>query len=302
MLAFRSDLARAIRAYFHQEGVLEVVTPVLRDSGSSEAHLQNLMTNTSPPLYLQTSPEYAMKCLLGAHGASIYQICPAFRGGETGSRHSVEFQMLEWYRLGYTLTELMDDLVSLIEFIVEELNPPGLEFNTIDGVSYHRLFEDRFGLNPHQADLETLKSLAKDLDHLGEDAGLSDVLDALFSTHIEPGLEKPTIVYEYPACQAALAELNSTLEGDTVADRFELYIGGIELANAYQELDDVAELKKRFAENNRLRRELAKPEVPDDAALIAATGQIGQYAGIALGIDRLAMVLWGADTLNEARP
>lgn len=305
LLAFRSELNRAIRNYFHAGGLLEVTTPLLRDAGSSEVHLQNIMTAGSPAQYLQTSPEYAMKCLLADSEVSLFQICPAFRGGEKGKRHSIEFQMLEWYRLGFSLTDLMDDLGALLNHLVRELGEAhqlSASFREIGRVSYRELFEGAFGINPHQADLNRLQALDFSFDHLGAEAREREMLDALFSTVIEPGLSEPTIVFDYPACQAALAEIKTSDEGDTVSDRFELYVSGVELANAYQELCDHKELASRFAENNRERRKLGRPEIPDDEALLAATEKLRESAGIALGIDRLAMVLLGVDSIGAATP
>ena len=304
MLAFRSDLTQCCRDYFLAEGLYEIATPVVRFAGTSEVHLENLRLDGSEGSggYLQTSPEYAMKIALARHGQSIFQICPAIRGGETGARHSVEFQMLEWYRLGYTLKELADDLGRLLHEVSVSLasKHPGVStIQEINHTTYRALFESVYGINPHAADRTDLDTLAANqgLFHLTESDGVGDMLDGLFSSAIEPRLEKPTLVFDYPASQAALAEVLIDQAGDLVARRFELFAGGFEIANAYQELDDPIELKRRFAVNNEIRKSLGKALVPDDQELLSVTGSIGTYAGIALGMDRFAMYLLGASDI-----
>lgn len=304
MLAYRSDLVRACRRYFESEGLHEVTTPLLREYGANEVHLDSVRTSGGSSLYLQTSPEYAMKILLAKYGASLFQICPAVRGGEKGPRHRIEFQMLEWYRLGFTLEELADDLERFLVAVSAELAPTYSQSRSISAlrrVTYRQLFEERFGINPHVEPVPGLSSLAAQMNlaHVKGTKSRADLLDALFTMGIAGELQEPVVVMDYPDCQAALAEITCTDDGDRVARRFELFASGVELANAYQELDDATLLKDRFTENNRLREKLAKPVVPADEELIAATGNIGVYAGIALGMDRFAMVLMGAGRLED---
>lgn len=299
-LTRRAILLRAIREYFHEESVLEVVTPVLRDYGTSEIHLQNLSFEHG---YLQTSPEYAMKCLLAEIGGSIYQICPAFRGGESGQRHRSEFQMLEWYRVGYSLDELMTDLEHLLAAAMASLALPDTDASTFPfrRFAYKELFHERFGICPHTASDSELRKLCQTLpdDHLDNGARRADLLDALFSLGVEPRLNEPTLVYDYPASQAALAEVKTDGDGCQVADRFECYLQGMEIANAYQELNDAAELRERFRENNVTRLKLGKPEVPDDVSLLNALGKMPACAGAALGVDRLLMALIGESDISR---
>ena len=307
-LVFRSDLLAAIRDYFRREGLLEVMTPVLGRYGTSEPHLDNIEVPGRG--FLQTSPEYAMKKLLAAGHTSMYQICPAFRGGETGRRHRQEFVMLEWYRCGYDLQGLADDLVRLINHIIESLcMHHDLRLAPVEPlrVSYRDLFTRACGINPHEASIEALVAVAREfadetsLAHLTADALLPDYLDALFSARIEPGLQDATLVYDYPACQAALAEIHRTPDGDLTADRFELFIGGMEIANAYQELRDPAVLEARFEENNRRRAAIGRPLIEDDVELLASLPALPPCAGIALGLDRLAMLLTGAADIDEVQ-
>ena len=306
-LAFRSDLLKHIREYFFREGLLEVTTPLLRSAGASDVHLDNLpVRHGETQGFLQTSPEYAMKILLSAHKASIFQICPAFRGGDRGGRHRVEFQMLEWYRCDYSLEELMEDLLALLEHLyqvmgpVYDLPPPG----EVTKKSYAALFSKRYGFNPHRASREQLaaQAAANALHHLSGSAEPGDLLDGLFATGVEPSLPGRSIVFDYPACQAALAETGTNSAGDLISRRFEFFMSGVEIANAYQELTDSAALRRRFRGNNRRRARLGKPLIEDDEELLVALGGLPRCAGIALGVDRLAMVMRGEDALPAAMP
>lgn len=293
-----------MRAYFDRQGVLEVKTPLLREAGASDPHLVNLAVELSGrEAYLQTSPEAAMKRLLAEHGRSIYQICSAFRGAESGRLHSIEFTMLEWYRCDMSLEALMDDLTRFLTDLIEALGDSyPLALTSVEPlrVSYRTIFEQAFDLNPHQATPGALAALCRHagIRHL-VDPVPADYLDALFATVIEPALTAPTIVYDYPVSQAALAESRPGEAGDRVAARFELYLSGIEIANAYQELRNGEELAKRLASNNSRRMRLGLPVMIDDLELIAATAGLPACSGIALGLDRLAMVLLGRDQLAE---
>ena len=254
--------------------------------------------------YLQTSPEYAMKCLIAEHRLSIFQICPAYRGGEIGRRHRVEFQMLEWYRCDYSLYELMDDLQALLKHVSEQMAEYNIQpiGRTVDRYSYRELFEKHLQVNPHSLEFEELASLVAPeiIAHLNERSTMGDYLDAVFTNAIEPQLLAPTIVYDFPACQAALAETKRLSTGDLVSDRFELYVGGVEIANAYQELCDGQELTRRFAKNNKQRQLNGKPIIEDDMELLAVIDDLPRCAGVALGIDRLTMVLRGLEDIAGA--
>ena len=303
-MAFRSDLIKAIRYYFEVENIDEVTTPLLRETGSVEVHLDSIATQGFPSYFLQTSPEYAMKVVLAEYGRSIYQICPAIRSGENSRRHRIEFQLLEWYRCNYDLADLAQDLQKLLSLIKEVLGEKfelKLDFSEIDKVTYKQLFVEFYGINPHCSSAHELRNLAvhMGLSHLGEDASESDCLDGLFAGGIEPELRSPVIVTEFPSCQAALAEITINQSGDEVSSRFELFANGLELANAYQELDDPTELEQRFNDYNRQREIFGKAEMLLDKALLNSVGSIGTYSGIALGVDRLAMCLLGAESIAE---
>ena len=274
-----------------------MVTDTLRPFGTTDPDLHNMtVTDGADEMFLQTSPEYAMKQLVAQAGLSVYQICPAFRGGEIGRRHRVEFRMLEWYRVGFDLDQLADDLDRLLRFVTSVL---GVDYKGIRRRSYRDLFVDPFGVNPHLANAERLRALARGrrLLHLGSKAPVEDCLDGLFSTVIEPGLRDPVIVVEYPACQAALARLKINAEGERVAERFEFYAGGVEIANAYHELRDEAALRARLTRHNRVRAARGQREIPLDEAFLASAEQMPDCAGIALGIERLMMWLLNMDEL-----
>ena len=276
-----------------------MTTATLRLTGSSETHLENIQVGRQG--YLQTSPEHAMKCLLAEHRLSIFQICPAYRGGEIGRRHRTEFQMLEWYRCGHTLAELMDDLQAMLKYVGKQMEKYSIQpiSQISDRYSYRELFEKHFKVNPHSLGIEGLAALvAPEITaHLDEHSTLGDYLDTVFSDAIEPQLLAPTIVYDFPACQAALAETKQLSRGDLVSDRFELYVGGVEIANAYQELCDGKELSRRFAANNQQRQLTGKPIIEDDMELLAVIDDLPRCAGMALGIDRLTMALRGLDDI-----
>lgn len=303
-LRARDKLLRLIRDFFAARAVIEVSTPVLARHGATDIHLSNVAaTDQGLQFYLQTSPEYAMKRLVAAGSGPIYQLCPAFRGGESGLRHNIEFTMLEWYRPGYGLEDLALEVTSLLSSVFEAF---GLDFGGPARTSYRELFEARFGVNPHRASAMMLKNLAMtefpdQTAHIvdyGDAGSINDYLDLLFSAGIEPGLVGPVIIFDYPAPQAALARTGE-VEGDRVARRFELVWQGIELANGYDELRDSQELAMRFAADNTAREARSLPFIEPDQKLLAATAALPACAGVAVGVDRLLMLLLGKDNIDE---
>lgn len=308
LLRFRSDLLQALRNYFYETGAVEVTTPTLGEAGVSDVHLDNLTVELGDSTgYLQTSPEYAMKVLLAEYCSDLFQICPAYRGRESGPQHRVEFTMLEWYRVDTDLISLMEDVSRLWQHLHDTLSPlydmPGWHGLPLR-CSYLSLWQQHISINPHAAALEQLVGECQDRGaaHINEFSSRADCLDALFATQVEPKLDRPMMVYDFPACQAALAETGLDDQGHEVSRRFELYVGGVELANAYQELTEPHQLRQRFADNNERRKLLGKPEVADDQQLLAAMNDLPKSAGIALGVDRLAMCLLAARSLAEVTP
>ncbi len=300
----RAKLLADIRAFFLDAGIMEVDTPICSVHASTDPVLESFSTwyigPEAPggrPLYLHTSPEFPMKRLLAADSGPIYQICKVFRNGESGRWHNPEFTMLEWYRPGFDQQQLMDEVASLINGILPE---PLL----VERVSYRELFLRHLGFDPHQASNRDLRTDAVRLGISGaETMDLSDVdawLDLLLTHCIEPHLGQGGLcfVYDYPATQASLARIRA---GDPpVAERFELYMDGVELANGFHELACGAEQRRRFEFDLEQRRIEGVKQVPMDEYLLAALDSgIPDCSGVALGIDRLLMRLTGAGHIRD---
>jgi lysyl-tRNA synthetase class 2 len=305
-LRLRAQLLERVRAFFSSHGFLEVETPILSHDVVVDRHLDPFATLLSPDprrpevgerLYLQTSPEFAMKRLLAAGGEAIYQITRAFRnGGERGRLHNPEFTIVEWYRVGDGLAEGMQLLSDLSEALLAR-GPAEL-------VSYRDAFERHVGVEPHGAAIEVLVASARGHKIAVPDGLLHDrdgLLNLLLVELVEPhlGRGRPAILYEYPATQAALArvrQVNST----PVAERFELYAEGIELANGYHELLDAEVLRERNARANRQRLADGKPPLPEESRLLTAMeAGLPPCAGVALGFDRVVMIAGGASSIDE---
>lgn len=294
----RARLLRSIREFFFQRGVMEVVTPVLGARGVTDVHIENISAGAR---YLQTSPEYFMKRLLAAGAGPVYQMGPVFRGAESGRHHNMEFTMLEWYRPGFDLRALAAELAELLGTLFEAF---GTAAGPVSTSRYKDLFAARWHKDPHTADTGTLKSLAAALpqshivDH-GDTGTRNDYLDLLFTQGVQHDLAGPGIVMEYPASQAALAVVAEDEQGERVALRFECIWQGVELANGYYELRDADELARRMAENNDQRAARGLPRVLPDEKLLAALPQMPACSGVALGIDRLLMLLLGRKRLED---
>ncbi len=289
-----------IRQFFAERQVLEVQTPVMSQAGNTDIFLQSVSSNVTvadhpTTYYLHTSPEFAMKRLLAAWQVPMYQICPVFRDNEIGSRHNIEFTMLEWYRPNFSLDELAKETNDLVSAV---LGYPVI----FDHYRYVDAFMDFVKIHPFDASCDTLKAIAKDnglnID-LGEDH--QGWLDLLFSHLVEPNLGKalPTLIYDYPVATAALAKTVTDKDGNRVARRFELYINGLEIANAYDELADGQALRLRFDEDNVARKKRGLPVMPIDENLLAACDALPACSGIALGIDRLLMIKTGKTHIRD---
>ncbi len=291
-LRLRAKLLARIRRFFDSRGVLEVETPILGHATVTDPYIHSLRAGS---LFLQTSPEYAMKRLLAAGSGPIFQICKAFRAEESGSRHNPEFTLLEWYRPGFDHHDLMDEVDLLIKEVV------GSE--DAERVTYEAVFQHHVGANPHWADAEELERAGRACGvsvQASSDVSRQDWLNLLMAQVIEPhlGESAPTFVYDYPADLAALARIRP---GDPpVAERFELYFRGTELANGYHELTDAREQRERFTRDIEIRRELGYDEVEPDPRLLSALEEgMPASAGVALGVDRLVMVAAFARTLGD---
>lgn len=299
----RARLINEVRAFFAERGVFEVETPILGHGGSTEPHLDSLSLEAVTPagrerFWLQTSPEFHMKRLLAAGSGPIYQLARSFRDGEVGRRHNIEFTMLEWYRPGSTLVELIDESQAVVRHLLP--SDPG----PLRRHRYRQLFRDRLEIDPFTTPLGELRRLASEHGQLDmSDSPRDGCLDLLMSLVIEPTLGRDGIdaVIDYPASQAALARKHRDPEdGEWVAARFELYLAGLELANGYDELTDPAEQQARFAADNLERRVLGKSEVSVDERLLAALcAGMPAGCGVALGLDRLIQLALGKASVAE---
>ncbi|MGE8653647.1 MAG: EF-P lysine aminoacylase EpmA [Acinetobacter gandensis] len=292
-LRARAKMYAQIRQFFAERDVLEVETPVLSQAGVTDVHLASVQAlrhiqGSAQTHYLQTSPEFAMKRLLASGSGPIYQICKVFRDDEHGRKHNSEFTMLEWYRPGFSLKDLMFEVADLLNVVLKqrfgEVRPTIL--------SYKHAFMDRLDLNPLQATVQELKDCCR---RVGLSLDLGDerlgYIDLLFSHFVEPslGFDTPVFLTDFPPEMASLAKTRVDDDGELVAARFELYIEGLELANAYDELIDADVLRSRFEADNAEREKLGLDIMPIDEYLLAALPHMSECAGIALGIDRLLM-------------
>ena len=295
----RAELLAYLRAFFTKKEVLEIDTPILANAPVTDLHIKSLITNINlgnekKTLYLQTSPEFAMKRLLAAYSKPIYQIGKVFRDDPVSNKHNPEFTMLEWYRPGFTLDSLMGE--------VEELLCPLLLCKNIPKFSYRSLFEKYFGVNPHTISSDELLKLANSLiDFSGPNFSSTDYLQLLMCEVIEPDLPEACFVFDYPKEQASLSVIQINDEGDVVAKRFEVYSRGIELANGYFELIDANEQRKRFEADNDVRKKLGLEIHPlDEKFLAAMKSGIPACSGVALGVDRLFMAVQELDNIDKA--
>ncbi|EHR1015156.1 elongation factor P--(R)-beta-lysine ligase [Vibrio parahaemolyticus] len=298
----RARLIAAIRQFFAERQVMEVDTPAMSHATVTDIHLHTFQTEFVGPgyadgskLFFMTSPEFHMKRLLAAGSGCIYQINKAFRNEENGRYHNPEFTMLEWYRVGFDHHKLMDEMDDLLQLV--------LKCGAAQRMTYQQAFIDVLGVCPLEGTMVELKTAASQL-------GLSDIaepeedrdtlLQLLFSVGVEHkiGQDVPAFVYDFPASQAALAKINP--QDHRVADRFEVYFKGIELANGFHELDNPKEQLARFEQDNAKRIEMGLKPQPIDYHLIAALeAGLPDCAGVALGIDRLIMLALGCDHIDQ---
>ena len=301
-LRLRAEVLANIRSFFAERGVLEVETPVLGAATVTDINLQSLISRFCGPgspdgrnLFLQTSPEFHMKRLLAEGCGPIWQLCKAFRNGEAGRRHNPEFSILEWYRPDWDHHRLMDEMDDLLGVILGTQRGQRL--------TYAEAFQRHVGLDPHCASVDGLGDSARQLlganaPNLGTDR--DGWLQLLFSQVLEPALGRgrPSFVHDFPASQAALARIRS---GDPpLAERFEVFVEGVELANGFHELADPAEQRQRFESDIEARHRAGLPTpTPDDRLLAALEEGFPNCAGVALGVDRLVMLKAGVTDISE---
>jgi lysyl-tRNA synthetase class 2 len=328
-LRLRAEMLRRLREFFDSRGFLEVETPILSadtvvdrhldpfctfvasgpcsvvrnqsDNANRKSNPQSLIPNPSAQRrWLQTSPEFAMKRMLAAGAGRIYQVARVFRLDELGPLHNPEFTLIEWYQPGDDFSAGMQLTSDLCEALLNR--------GASERISYREAFLKYVGIDPHTTDGASLATITKKLG-IETPASLSiedrdGWLDLLMVERIQPhlGVERPALLYDYPASQAALAQVRNSgqMDDPPVAERFELYIDGIELANGYHELLDPAELRVRNCETNAQRKSDGKPALPEESRLLAAMESgIPASVGVALGFDRLVMLAAGAKSIAE---
>ena len=320
LLLARARIAAAVRAFFAARDFIEVDTAILQLSPGNEAHLHAFATELVAPdgqrvsRYLRTSPEFACKKLLAAGEPRIFEFARAFRNREQGALHHPEFTLLEWYRAREPYGALMDDCAALLAAVAEAAGTRRLVFRDRiatpfaepERMTVAQAFE-RFAnidvlatASAHETDRDALAAAARAVRvRVADDDTWADVFSRVLVEWIEPnlGIGRPTILYEYPLAQAAWARQSAT--DPRVAERFELYACGVELANAFGELTDPAEQRRRFAAEMALKERVHGERYPVDEDFLAALAQMPQACGIALGFDRLVMLLTGAARIEQ---
>jgi lysyl-tRNA synthetase class 2 len=301
----RAALLHAVRNFFAARALLEVDTPVVVRHGVTDVHLTSVALAGATRGFLHTSPEYAMKRLLAAGSGDIWQFCHVMRGDERSRLHNSEFALLEWYRVGFDLPRLIDEVVALVEYVVAAAAPTGVRTTAraVEQLSYCDAFQRTLDLDPLEAPLGALRAAtapfgvaATTLATLTRD----ELLDLLLSVAVGPtlGRSRWTFLTHWPASQAALARLDP--RDPRVAHRFELYAEGVELANGFHELLDAAEQRARFEQDRAERRRRGLPDIAADERLLAALASgLPDCAGVALGFDRLVMLALGASCIDD---
>jgi len=306
MLKTKARLLSKLRSFFAEKNILEVQTPILSHAGNTEPTLESfvIQQHENPqqkiqPSFLNTSPEFAMKRLLAAGSGSIYQITPAFRQDEQGKKHNPEFTLLEWYRIDFDHHALMGEVNALVRFVADGV----LSLERSQFYSYQDAMKKFADIDPFDSTNDELKAatVKAGIDVVGMDEASQDSwLDLLMSQVVEKNLPLncPVFIYDYPASQAALAKIRKG--SPDVAERFELYINGMELANGFHELRDAKEQAERFHNEQQQRQKTGQQGIPADHHLIDALKcGLPDCAGVAIGLDRLLMVLAKATHIDE---
>jgi len=312
LIKLRADTLRKIRSFFDENGVPEVDTPILSSSTVPDPFIESFRTRyialtqtmQTEDYYLHTSPEFPMKRLLATGSGSIYQISKVFRQGESGRKHNPEFTLLEWYRDGWDHHQLMNEVDQLLTLLLS----PCMALTAAEFISYEEAFQKVLDINPHTVSKTELLAcvdkvgLAKVLD---DNEHRDRFLELLFSHMIEPGLGKnkndmPCLcfLYHYPASQASLAK-TAMQNGQLIAERFEVFINGMELGNGFHELNDAEEQRTRFEADNQARKLMGVNEIPMDENFLEAVGHLPECAGVAIGIERLLMVMSQSQHIND---
>ncbi len=269
LLRLRARLLHRTRTWLHDQGFLEVEVPVRVRSPALEEHLEAFAVGD---MWLHTSPEFALKRVVAVGLGRVYALGPCFRDEERGPEHAAEFTMLEWYRVGTNYRGIASDLESLLAALGEEV---GVEVPAFEDLTWHEAWRRHAGVTVPEETVEVFRG---------------------WVDHVEPRLQGPTRIWDYPADQAAF----SVVRGE-VAERFELYWQGLELANAFTELRDPDELRSRWQASNAAREMAGRTPYPVDERLVEAVSRHLPCGGIAVGFDRLVQVLLGLDDIHRAR-
>ncbi|MCK5917791.1 MAG: EF-P lysine aminoacylase GenX [Cocleimonas sp.] len=300
LLKQRAKMLADIRAFFAERNVLEVETPALSQAANTDPYIESFSLD-SGQRFLHTSPEYGMKRLLAAGSGDIYQICKVWRDEEAGRYHNPEFTLLEYYRIGFSYQQLMQELEFLLITLLMLKKPANYS-------SYQQLFIELLQLDPHKADHSTLIDCArKNIPELemGDESSWQkqDLLDVLLTHCIEPSFanDRLTFVYDYPVTQSALANIRGATQTEVaLAERFEVYYGSVELANGYQELTNARKNAEVIETELHTRKQQQKKEFPKDAYFLQAMESgMPSASGVAIGLDRLLMCATGQKKIQQ---
>ncbi|MFK3847040.1 EF-P lysine aminoacylase EpmA [Stenotrophomonas sp. NPDC078853] len=290
----RAALNAMVRRFFAEREVLEVETPILSAAGNTEPNIDSFHTDFSGHRdagarrrWLRTSPEFPLKRLLAAGVGDCYELGRVFRNGEAGGRHNPEFTMLEWYRVGWDHHRLIDETASLVQQALASVG----RVATLQVIDYRTLYLQRIGVDPFEASIAELRLPLAGIQIDAAGLGRDDWLDLLMTHCIQPHFDDTvmTVVHDWPASQAALARIRD--DTPPRAERFELYLGPVELANGYHELGDAQEQRARFEADHARRQARGDVLPPLDEALLAALPAMPACAGVAVGVDRLLMAM-----------
>ena len=302
-LRLRADLYAVIRAFFSARGVLEVETPMLSAAGNTDPNIESFTTSFlghadagSSQRWLRTSPEFPLKRLLAEGIGDCYELGRVFRNGEAGRTHNPEFTMLEWYRVGIDHVALANEVLELVSLTMRLVDRPIVRRTT----TYRDWFREGLGVDPFAASVPELQQAAVDIRVDGTGLTRDDWLDLLITHRLQPQLaaDVALIVHDFPSSQCALARVVER-DGVSVAERFECYLGGRELANGYHELKDANEQTARFVADQHRRTERGQQDVARDQRLLDALPLLPDCAGVALGIDRLLQAMLASDDLAD---
>ncbi len=302
-MRLRAQLNARIRAFFDERNVLEVETPVLSSAGNTDPNIASFSlefsgrTDGAPRTHwLRTSPEFALKRLLAAGTGDCYELGRVFRDGEAGTRHNPEFTMLEWYRVGWDHQRLVDESVELVSAALALVGRKA----SLERIAWRDLYRLRIGIDPIDASIEQLRNALGNVDIDPEGLRRDDWLDLLLTHRLQPAFpdDRMLAVFDYPATQAALARVRP---GDPpLAERFELYLGPLELTNGYHELTDPVEQRLRFERDLSMRHARGATMPPlDERLLRALQSGLPACAGVAMGIDRLLMAMTGSERIAD---